>query len=351
MSEQINAAPPLETPRSPTKVDPFSQLSEAEAAALINSESLIRTGWLYKRGGRTRAWKKRWFVLRPDRFAYYKDQNEYETRKVVQVDTLSGIATTTQAKKPGITFYIRDKEVHLKAESERDAIDWVQDLKRAVKMDAGQPSIPTSPMDIAKEHKRRSGINQGSVSPNRARLFDSSLGSPSRRSYIPFSEDENSPTGMSDDDLTSPLSETTTIDTPIADYIPTRSVNERAKTDKVITQGYLRRHYNSRRRGSTNMWAVLRPYGLYLYPNHNEYSPSKIVPITEIVDATDLPSSEELAGSHTSKKRTQFKFQVITTEKALRFSVDQESQLDAWLGGLKSRLELEELKREDNKPV
>lgn len=341
-------------------IDPASRIpesnhqsSEEEASALMDCETIIRTGWLYKRGGRTRAWKKRWFVLRRDHFAYYKDQREYETRKVLPVEALSGISSKSRGKRANISFYVLDKEVHLETDSQEDAEGWVQALKMAVKLDDYQKSGPTSPVAI--KGRPRSMVPDMAGSSH-SRLFATSAGtspiSPplmlnTLPNSLPFSDDELSATALSDEDFTSPLSATTSLDHPGADYIPTRSVTERAKSDKVIVQGYLRRHFNSRRRGSTDIWAVLRPYGLYLYPDHNEYSPSKIVPMSEVIDASDLSTDTQVAGSQTSTKRKKFRFQVITGEKAMRFSVDREVHLDEWLGGLKSRLEIEEKKRHE----
>lgn len=326
-----------------------SSLSEAEAAALMQSESALHSGWLQKRGGKTRAWKKRWFVLRRGRFAYYKDQNEYESRKVVQIEDISAVTSKVNGKHVDIMFYIHDKDVRLRAETQEAADAWVEALK-AAKSEVISFSAPTSPINInrsgTQEDLSRSNIKttgpalrggmSSSGSPPRMQLFASP-------SQLPFSDDDH--TG-SDEDFTSPLSEATTLEnTAPGDYMPSRLVNERADHDKVVCQSYLRRHYNSRRRGSANQWAVLRPYGLYLYPDHKEYRPLKIVPIAEIIDASDLPSKLAAPGtSHPSRKPTQFKFQVVTKEKALRFSVDQETQLDDWVGALKSRLEIEELK-------
>lgn len=39
----------------------------------LENERTLKSGFLLKKGERRKAWKKRWFVLRTARLAYYKD--------------------------------------------------------------------------------------------------------------------------------------------------------------------------------------------------------------------------------------------------------------------------------------
>lgn len=330
---------------------PHAQLSGQEAAALIGSEAIIKTGWLYKRGGRTKAWKKRWFVLRKDRLAYYKDETEYETRRVVQIDDVSGVSSKASSKRSTISFYIRDRQAHLQTESQQSAEEWTDKIKLAIKLNEIQHSLPTSPVDI--KSGRTGQVPQiqpeigqscppGSLDPQ-----ISSIGAqiPVSRSMA-FSDDDLSPALMSDEDFTSPLSEVSTFHDEIDNTIPPQNeTGSSLPSDKVIIQGFLRRHHLSRSlRSSAKLWAVLRPHGLFLYPDEKEYRTSKVISFGEMIDAIDLPSSDEHSGSHQPKKGITYRFQVITREKALRFSVSEEKTLHDWLGALKSRLEMKEFK-------
>ena len=39
----------------------------------MEGERLVKSGYLMKKGERRKTWKKRWFVLRTEKLAYYKD--------------------------------------------------------------------------------------------------------------------------------------------------------------------------------------------------------------------------------------------------------------------------------------
>ena len=309
---------------------------------------MLIAGWLHKKGT-TRVWKRRWFVLRKDHFAYYDDANEYETRQVVPNDTISGISLKEDRKHVVISLYVGTRQVQLRSDSIEDAQAWVKALKSAVKLEIVTPTSPTAPMDIVQKSPaksntlfaRRSGIPI-STSVQFASSLDSShvLSPPimSTSGSIMFSDDEYNSPGLSDlsapDDDLSPCSDSSPARRkPFSDH----------SADKVIIQGYLTRHHLSKPRRSAKVWAVLRRYGLTLYPDHNEYRPLKVIAFKEIIDASEL--DDDSTKREASRKNKRWRFQVITKVKALRFSVDQEELLDAWVGGLKSRLEKEELKQ------
>lgn len=327
-SAELSPASPLAGPNQAPAGD--------TTTAYVADDAVLKAGWLSKRGGHTMARKRRWFVLRREGLAYYKDQREYESRKVVRIEDISGITSKSSGKRTAVCFYVGSRQVHVLAETEEVAASWVQALKAAVKMDQSQSSVPTSPIDIVGVGAHRSFLPAGSLP--QASLV-SSFGMPQSTS-MRFSDDELSPALQSDDDFSPPFSTVTSQHEDDRDVIPAAFLTRRAERDKVIIQGYLRKHQSGPLRGSATVWAVLRPYGMYLYPDDNEYSPLKIIPFADIIDASDLPTEAELSGSlQKTRKKARFRFQVITKKKALRFSVDEEKALDDWLGGIKSCLE------------
>lgn len=313
---------------------PHMQLSGEQAAALIGSEAVLKTGWLYKRGGRTKAWKKRWFVLRRDRLAYYKDETEYETRRVVPINDISGITYDAGSKRSTVSFYIRDKKAHLQTDTRESANEWADNLKMAIKISDVQHSLPSLAIDINTNKSAK-------AAPSMGQQISGSM--PLSRS-VQFSDDDLSAAVMSEDDLASPLSRASTFHEDIDQSVHPNDAIDRDNNDKVIIEGYLRRHIPKSLRGSAKVWAVLRPYGLYLYPDNKEYRPVRILSFNEIIDASDLPDVDEISGSQQHKRNIKYRFQVITKEKALKFSVEDEKSLDDWLGALKSRLEMKESK-------
>lgn len=356
--------------------------TDAPNSALVGGEATLKSGkmnlyilktaytagWLYKKGGRPRVWKKRWFHLRKDHFAYYKDAQEYETRQVVPIDTISGISSKAGGKRPALSLYVGSREVHLQAETQEDADDWVYWLKSAVKLSTHPVSGPASPLDIITSSPRRqnSSFNRrGDMPISTSIQFANSVESSSFMSppivghslsgSLMTSDDECLNAGFSDmstaeDDL-SPTSD----NSPHGDLSTNTNRSLPSTSDKVVVQGYLTRHHLSKPRRSVKVWAVLRPQALSLYPDHNEYCPQKVVAIKDIIDAAEFESEGTTSGKRDgggggggNKQRDAnkaWRFQVITKEKALRFSVDREETLDAWVGGLKSRIEQEELRR------
>lgn len=47
----------------------------------MEGERLVKSGYLMKKGERRKTWKKRWFVLRTEKLAYYKDEKVCSGRK------------------------------------------------------------------------------------------------------------------------------------------------------------------------------------------------------------------------------------------------------------------------------
>jgi hypothetical protein len=56
-------------PARATNVEPVDE----EMRRRMEGERLVKSGYLMKKGERRKTWKKRWFVLRTEKLAYYKD--------------------------------------------------------------------------------------------------------------------------------------------------------------------------------------------------------------------------------------------------------------------------------------
>ena len=77
------------------------------------------------------------------------------------------------------------------------------------------------------------------------------------------------------------------------------------------------------------MWMVLRPKGLALYKNEEEYTALLILPFTSIIDVVEIDPI--------SKSKTAC-LQIITEERNYRFCALDEEDLTRWLGAFKSLL-------------
>ncbi|BFZ57760.1 hypothetical protein PYCC9005_004813 [Savitreella phatthalungensis] len=330
--------------------------NQLRADEMIHSQQVLRTGWLWKKGGRTlRMWKRRWFVLRRDSLTYYQDNQEIEARKVVLVDDLSGVTYREISHKPTVCFYHGPKEIHLQARSADDAREWVKALKTAAygaesmqqsPVEARLPpplSSPTRP-NFASERRPSSAVIAATRSRNHS-IASATAGLPSPGGLMSSSlpeEDYMSPNDFSDNEQGLGTS-TDPVESELAPALASSSLTQASFTlgtdtdgqDKVIVQGWLRRRHQRTGRWSKRVWAVVRPYGLYLYPERDEYQALLVLSFKrEIIDVSELEPQTLGKGRH-----SQFCFQVITKQhRALRFSCETESELDRWLGGLKSRI-------------
>lgn len=58
------------TQQVPADVEPIDE----DLRRRMEGERLVKSGYLMKKGERRKTWKKRWFVLRTEKLAYYKDE-------------------------------------------------------------------------------------------------------------------------------------------------------------------------------------------------------------------------------------------------------------------------------------
>ncbi|KAF8988430.1 hypothetical protein BGZ52_010108, partial [Haplosporangium bisporale] len=57
----------------------------ASSKATLQEGQILKSGYLMKKGERIKIWKKKWFVLRTSKLAYYKDNKEYELLRIIDI--------------------------------------------------------------------------------------------------------------------------------------------------------------------------------------------------------------------------------------------------------------------------
>lgn len=57
---------------------------DEEMRRRMEGERLVKSGYLMKKGERRKTWKKRWFVLRTEKLAYYKDDKVSGPRGILR---------------------------------------------------------------------------------------------------------------------------------------------------------------------------------------------------------------------------------------------------------------------------
>jgi hypothetical protein len=137
-----------------------SEIEIENALAIINTglnEKIIKSGYLKKKGEKRKVWKRRWFVFRPNRLSYYKNEKEYKLLKVIPLDDILSVYnyndqqkyiqsintnksdSTPVSSKPQKqnlmnAFYVNTKErtYLLQAQSVDDRDQWIKALDSSI---------------------------------------------------------------------------------------------------------------------------------------------------------------------------------------------------------------------------
>lgn len=97
-------------------------------------EMAVKSGYLLKKGERRKNWKKRYFVLRPDRLCYYKNEKEYQILRNISIADVHACAQV-EVKKHDNSFGIvtAKRTYYVRAETRHEADDWVLKINRTRK--------------------------------------------------------------------------------------------------------------------------------------------------------------------------------------------------------------------------
>ncbi|KAI8906465.1 hypothetical protein EDD86DRAFT_61251 [Gorgonomyces haynaldii] len=207
----------------------------------LHLETAIFASYLKKRSERGKAWKRRWFVLRPTRLSYYKNDQEYELHNIVRLDTIHAIGPI-DAKKKEYAFGIvcKERTYYLQASSQEEMLEWISQLKKAIKGVYGSQQL--SP-------RRESATKPESI---RSSIVESILTTVSQPSAI------ESPLQV--------LAEPSPLEPLARDSDGLlQIVTEEQKKDAIIHQGFLYRLKGGLPRQWKNYWCVLRTRSMTLY--------------------------------------------------------------------------------------
>ncbi|KAI0787455.1 hypothetical protein C8Q74DRAFT_1196304 [Fomes fomentarius] len=294
-------------------------------------ETVIKAGYLWKKGERRKTWKKRWFVLRPAHLAFYKTSAEYKLLRLLE---LTDVHSCTQVvlKKHQNTFGLVSptRTFYLQAENVSDVRDWVaaiNDARHALLTTSTRNSvsspipIPTTPGQ-AHHHPRLS--SSPSQSPNLHQLTSSE-------------SDDASPNTKPV--VLSPASGT--------------GVSEAASPSKPVLSGYLMK-CGSRRHNWHKRWFVLSGEKLIYSRSHMDTKPHRQIPLSLIIDALEYdlpphrshpniaspgpaspqfavassPDGGDKAGTHT--------FKIVTTKRTLLLCAPSEEEEIKWLSVIRA---------------
>ncbi|KAG9297176.1 hypothetical protein G9A89_019457 [Geosiphon pyriformis] len=385
------------------ETEPEDDIELQEAPETLQHEQLIKSGYLLKkqerRNVRGKHWKKRWFVLRSTRFAYYKDDKEYELIRILDMSDVHAIAKVQLKSKDNVFGIVTPKRTYyIQANSKKELDDWLDALNK-IKNQVQDESI------LDGEDEGSQGDSEEMAS-KQARI---SL--PKRSSRLAFQEPPKTkpapltPTSMLEKPfVTSPIQPTGAIDIPkpsnqhnshpsiegfsyasVSSYnsvvsnanvpstpsspsggqfLPERKdssdptassedddalsvgmsknvevIPEEGENNRMIHAGYL---YKLSKRYKTwkKRWFVLRNSTLTYYKNEKEREALRVIPLNVILDAIETDSIS---------KSKQYCFKIITPKRVFVICAsDDESEMN-WLGALQMALNKtkEKLKEED----
>ncbi|GLB40336.1 putative PH domain containing protein [Lyophyllum shimeji] len=307
-------------------------------------ESVIKSGYLWKKGERRKTWKKRWFVLRPAHLAYYKNSAEYQLLRLLE---LSDVHSCTQVtlKRHENTFGLVSpvRTFYLQASSPGELQEWVRAIEEArqnLTATSTQNSV-SSPIPIPTPTRRSASHLPPPTTP--------SPPAHGARAYnVTSSDSEDASPSLQN------ILSTSSQDRQIAPPSPTKVLGSVPKdSSKIVLSGYLMK-CGSKRRNWRKRWFVLTGEKLIYSGSHMDTKPHRQFSFSQILDAleydlpsnrhnppslstpiTGLPSSispaseaDDIHGTHT--------FKIITTKRSLLLCAPTEEDEIKWLGAVRA---------------
>ncbi len=398
-SRVINAQRPASQYRSGGHLD-LDTFSPVDQNGSFCFDRVLKAGKLQRRVKKKGAWKASWqsayLVLRPNLLSIYKNEDETNLSASIAPSDITAVARVRKAHHDNVFgVFSPAKNYHFKCDSEKEAADWVTQVRLESRTDEldmdtfdppqppytrrqerhpasdttdlsaeespdppGSPIAPTwsvygkerANSDLSTSAPRRTSGNQRSTSamykttdPNTttsASSFSDFASSLPKQSGGFLSASTPKPNPLS------PIASSQQLrpSQPVRN-ISQLSINEiNANPDRVIRQGYLSLYRTARPgRSWKRLWCVLRPKSLAFYKDEHEYETVKMLLITNIIDAAEI---DPVA------RGKEYCFQVILEEKSYKFSCgrDGEEGLVGWVGAIKSVLaKRDELRREKSR--
>ncbi|GJJ75735.1 hypothetical protein EMPS_08093 [Entomortierella parvispora] len=97
----------------------------------LQEGQIVKSGYLHKKGERIKIWKKRWFVLRTSKLAYYKDSKEYELLRIVDIRDVHRAAEVVVKNRTGVFVILTPKRTFtVQADSVADMEEWIKAINQ-----------------------------------------------------------------------------------------------------------------------------------------------------------------------------------------------------------------------------
>jgi hypothetical protein len=343
-------------------------------------DRVIKSGKVQRRVKNKGAWKASWkpayLVLRPNLLSIYKNEDETDLRASIGLSDITAIAKVRKSHSDNVFgIFSPAKNHHFLAPSERDAEDWINQIRLEARPDDLESLDPPDP--AFSRQRGNSSLSQGfettdlsaDDSPEPPASPPASASRPKSKSYasppaqhqtkrpragstLQDYNEHNTPSVSDFSDFQpgslpknqsshlkapplSPIMSTPQLRPPLQQRnVSQLSITQQdmlADPERVIRQGWLQilKSKTGGIKGWKTLWVVLRPKNVGFYKNEQEYSAVKILSMSNIIDAAEIDSLS---------KTKQYCFQIIVEEKAYKLCAPDEEALAKWLGSLKSVL-------------
>ncbi|KZT02276.1 PH-domain-containing protein [Laetiporus sulphureus 93-53] len=309
------------------------------------NETVLMSGYLWKKGERRKTWKKRWFVLRPAHLAFYKTNAEYKLLRLLDLTDVHS-CTPVLLKKHANTFGLVSptRTFYLQAENPQEVQEWVKAISdaRINLLSTSTENSGTAPVPIPTTHEQTNGPSRATNAGN------THVPAASRLSQSPHGQHL---TSSDSEDGERPAPAAATHASAGHEPHPARQSGTAKDLPKAILSGYLMK-CGSRRHNWHKRWFVLNGEKLIYSRSHMDTKTHREVPLAQILDALeyDLPphrhtpsmavpastsppqggvgADNGVDGRHT--------FKVVTTKRTLLLCAPSEEEEIKWLSAVRA---------------
>ncbi|CAI2197321.1 10635_t:CDS:2, partial [Funneliformis geosporum] len=117
------------------ETEPEKDVNPQEARETLLHEHLIKSGYLNKKQERRKNWKRRWFVLRSTKLAYYKSDKEYELLKILDMNDVHSVAEVKLKNKLNVFYIVTSKRTYYVQAANKEELDeWVEAINKVKKV-------------------------------------------------------------------------------------------------------------------------------------------------------------------------------------------------------------------------
>ncbi|KAF8933022.1 hypothetical protein BGZ58_006631 [Dissophora ornata] len=112
--------------------DMEAELDSHPSRETLHEGQILKSGYLYKKGERIKIWKKKWFVLRTSKLAYYKDSKEYVLLRIIDIRDIHKAAEVVVKNRAGVFVILTPKRTFtVQAESVAEMEEWIEAINQA----------------------------------------------------------------------------------------------------------------------------------------------------------------------------------------------------------------------------